>query len=126
MRKVKVLAADDDAVARGLLEQVLVEDLEFDVTLAHDGEEAWQLLDQGIKPDFCVFDMMMPKMNGLELTKKLRGDARFLTLPIVLCTAVGEEEVIEEAASLSVMAYIMKPYQTESLVRELRQLLADL
>jgi two-component system, chemotaxis family, chemotaxis protein CheY len=126
MKRINVLAADDDAVARGLLQQVLCEDLELDVTLAEDGAEAWQLLDQGIKPDLCVFDMMMPKMNGLELTKKLRADTRFVSLPIVLCTAVGEDSVIETAASLNVKAYIMKPYQTESLARALRQVLADL
>jgi two-component system, chemotaxis family, chemotaxis protein CheY len=126
MKRFKVLAADDDAVARGLLTQVLEEDMDLELILVEDGEQAWKKLNEGFAPDFCVFDMMMPQLNGLDLLKRLRADKRFRSLPVVLCTAVGDDGTIETAASLDVMAYVMKPYQTESLGREIKELLVAL
>lgn len=85
----KVLIVDDEDV---LLEMIaaLIEELGYDPLVATDGRQALELLHQiGEPPALILSDVMMPRMNGVELARAVRGDARYQHVPIVLMSAAG-------------------------------------
>ena len=85
----KVLIVDDEDV---LLEMIaaLIEELGHDPLVATDGRQALELLHQvGEAPALILSDVMMPRMNGVELARAIRGDARYQHVPIVLMSAAG-------------------------------------
>ncbi|MEK7657309.1 MAG: response regulator, partial [Elusimicrobiota bacterium] len=88
-----ILVADDDQMFRELVNEVLTQG-GYKVLAAQDGLAAWNLL-QKKKADMAVLDLNMPNMDGLELTRKLRGDARFKDMPILMLTirAMIEDQV---------------------------------
>ncbi len=81
-----VLVADDEPAVLEVLSQV-VEDLGHDVIQARDGEEAWKLA-QARRPNLVVTDHMMPRLSGLDLCRRLRGDEVLGRVPIILLSAV--------------------------------------
>jgi DNA-binding response OmpR family regulator len=72
----KVLLAEDDRDFGNILSQY-ISISGFEVTLAHDGKEAWELFNQD-KPDMCVLDVMMPEMDGFTLGEKIMARPRSL------------------------------------------------
>ncbi|PZM88525.1 MAG: diguanylate cyclase response regulator, partial [Actinobacteria bacterium] len=87
----------------------------FDVVLAGDGEEALELVHQR-RPDLAVVDVMMPRLSGLELTRRLRADPMTAVLPIIMLTA--KSMTADKVAGLSTGAddYIVKPFDSAELV----------
>ena len=86
MRSPDILVVDDDADIRESLTLAL--ELEgYDVAAARHGGEAWQLLAAGAVPRLVLLDLAMPVLDGPTLLARLRDDARFRTLPVVILTA---------------------------------------
>jgi two-component system sensor histidine kinase ChiS len=113
-----VLVVDDEPVNLQVLEnQLRVEG--FTVVKADEGGQALALLDRGLKPDAVVLDVMMPKMSGYEVTRKIR-ERRSQRFPIVLLTAKGREEDVVEGLATGANDYIVKPFQKGELVARLR------
>lgn len=96
----------------------------FDVRLAHDGQAAWEAI-QNEPPDMLVTDLQMPRMDGLELIRKVRAAEPFAQLPIIMLTAKGYElnkrELIEEAG---LTGLLVKPFSPRELLRAVEQALA--
>lgn len=113
-----VLLIDDDAELAGLLGAYL-EVEEFAVTLAPDGPSALDLL-RDHSFDIAVLDIMMPRMNGLEVLRRLRRDS---DMPVLLLTARGDE--IDRIAGLDLGAddYLAKPCSPGELAARLRAIL---
>jgi diguanylate cyclase (GGDEF)-like protein len=113
-----ILVVDDDRdLARFV--QANLELHGFAVLLAHDGEQALQMVaDQ--KPDLAVVDLRMPKLDGLELTRRLRADPMTTALPIIMMAAGGR--TVDKVAGLSAGAddYVVKPFDTAELVARVR------
>ena len=105
-RQKSVLIAEDSITARMLLRDIL-ESAGFLVKTAVDGAEALSFLREGAF-DILVSDVDMPRMNGFELTKKVRADKKLGELPVVLVTALKSREDREHGMDVGANAYIEK------------------
>jgi two-component system, OmpR family, response regulator MprA len=116
----KVLVVDDERAVRDSLRRAL--ELEgYDVELAADGEDALERLAENGEPDAVVLDILMPKMDGLEVCRRLRREGH--RLPVLMLTA--RDEVENRVAGLDAGAddYVTKPFALEELLARLRALL---
>lgn len=116
---IKILAVEDDAVSRRVLGQALKR-LGYEVELASDGEEAWEKL-QVDPMRIVVSDWMMPKMDGLELCRKIRERANENYVYFVLLTGLDATEKNQrEAADAGVDDFLTKPLNRNELWMRLR------
>ena len=106
----RVIIVEDDIVSRMVLKNILVRDGGYEVVEARNGQEALDLIQKGPAPELCITDIIMPGMDGLHLLQALRGDPRFASMPVILCTCVSDRNTIASAARLDVRHYILKPY----------------
>lgn len=97
----------DDSITTRTLEKNILTAAGFSVTLAVDGEEAWSRLVEG-QFDLLISDVEMPRLSGLDLARRVRGDARFRTLPVILVTSLGNEQQKLAGAEAGANAYIVK------------------
>lgn len=105
----KILVAEDDPEARELL-LLLLGGGEYHLLEAADGVEALDLL-RAEQPDLLITDIVMPRMDGYELVRKLRQDERIAGMPVIFCSAsYHEREVREMARSLGVQSTLSKPF----------------
>lgn len=106
MQQKSVLLVEDSITARGLLKNIL-EMAGYRVTTAVDGMEAWTALNLDAF-DLVVSDVEMPRMNGFELTARIRADKTLHDLPVVLVTALDSREDRERGVDVGANAYIVK------------------
>lgn len=112
----KILIAEDDPNLRaGLVDLLTLEGI--DCIVAEDGESAWQAFTEAA-PDLCLFDVMMPRLDGLDLCRRIR--ARDSHTPILLLSARGAE--IDRVIGLEIGAddYIAKPFSARELVARIK------
>lgn len=115
----KVLVVEDDAAISRVL-QLELQHEGYDVELARDGLEG---LEKALKePDLVILDLMLPRMDGLELCKRLRAKS---TVPIIMVTA--KDRVPDRVAGLDLGAddYLTKPFSTDELLARVRARLRD-
>jgi two-component system, chemotaxis family, chemotaxis protein CheY len=112
----KFLVVDDSPTMRRIVINALHSFGYNDVIEASDGQDALAIL-YTEKIDFVITDWNMPNMNGLELTKAIRGDATFGTLPVLMVTTRGIKEDIVQALQAKVNNYIVKPF-TPAVLKE--------
>lgn len=108
-----VLVVDDNETNLKLA-RIVLEDANFKVLVAESPDEAWRVL-ESLAVHIVLMDIQMPRKSGLQLTRELRADARFGSLPIVALTAAamaGDEEKAREAGC---DGYITKPIDTGTL-----------
>ncbi|MGE3288349.1 MAG: response regulator transcription factor [Pseudonocardia sp.] len=115
----RILVVDDDRAVRESLRRSLAFN-GYDVMLAHDGQQALDAV-AADRPDAMVLDVMMPRVDGLEVCRRLRGSGD--PLPILVLTA--RDAVSERVAGLDAGAddYLPKPFALEELLARLRALL---
>ncbi|HEX7128362.1 MAG TPA: sigma-54 dependent transcriptional regulator [Thermodesulfobacteriota bacterium] len=107
-----ILVVDDEENIRQYLKSLLT--LKgFDVVLAQDGEEALQRLSEGATFSLIILDIMLPKMDGLEVLGRIRKIAR--QTPVIMLTGVGETGTIVKAMKLGASDYLTKPFEEEEL-----------
>jgi two-component system, chemotaxis family, sensor kinase CheA len=105
-RAMRVLVVDDSITTR-TMERNLLEAAGYEVSTAADGLDAWSVL-QEQAVDLVVSDVDMPRMNGFELTSRIRGDQRLSELPIVLVTALESRDDKERGIKIGANAYVLK------------------
>lgn len=115
----KVLLAEDDRDFGNILSQY-VSINGFDVTLARDGREAWDLFQQE-KPDICVLDVMMPEMDGFTLGEKIKELQP--GVPLIYLTAKSLKEDIVRGLKIGADDYITKPFDPEVLILRINNIL---
>ena len=108
-----VLAADDD---EDILELIAfrLEHSGYTVLQARDGEEALDLA-RTSRPDLAVLDVMMPKLDGFEVTRRLREDDSTTRMPIILLTARTQEADVQRGFDAGADDYIRKPFSPQEL-----------
>jgi len=108
-----VLAADDD---EDILDLVVfrLERSGYRVLKAHDGAEALELALAEV-PDLAVLDVMMPKLDGFELTRRLRAEAATSRMPIILLTARAQDADVQRGFEAGADDYIRKPFSPDEL-----------
>ena len=107
MSNARILVVDDDQVIQQLL-KVNLELEGYAVEVASDGEEALVLFDR-FQPDLVLLDIMMPKLDGWEVARRLAGTTGG-TVPIVLLSARAQESDVQKGNDLGVAAYVTKPF----------------
>jgi len=119
----KVVVVADDSVTTRTLERVILESAGYEVRTAGDGAQALALVQAG-GCDAVVSDVQMPVLDGFALCERLRADARFRDLPVVLVTALGSRDDRERGVAVGADAYIVKgEFDQETLLATLRRLL---
>ena len=115
----KILAVDDDPIILELLVQFVTALGGHEITTALSGKEAIETLkQQNSKFDCCLFDIQMPEMDGIALTKKLRATAKYADMPILMLTAMADKRYIDAAFAAGATDYVTKPLDlTELKVR---------
>ena len=118
-----VLLVDDNEQNLELLE-VYMEDLpEVRVVTARNGLEAMAKVAEE-SPELILLDIMMPKMSGFEVCKRIKGDPKTRDIIVVMVTALNETSDIERAAECGTDDYISKPVERKAVVGLVRNLLA--
>jgi CheY-like chemotaxis protein len=109
-----VLVADDEPHI-GRIIKMKLEQGPFRVTLAYDGREALQLLEQ--EDDVCLvlLDLMMPHLSGLDVLSAMRADPRWRDLPCIILTAAGQEQQHTSAMALGATDFLTKPFSPKKL-----------
>jgi len=110
----EVLVVDDSLSVRRALGQCL-RDAGYRVRQARDGVEAVAMIAERV-PQLVIADLEMPRMNGLELTQRLRADAATRGLPILMLTSRAMEKHRRQAEAAGVDSYLTKPFQEEPLL----------
>lgn len=105
----RLLIVDDEEVARASLGWVLA-GMGAQVVHAQDGEEALALLEGGLRVDACCSDVMMPRMDGLELLRRLRAHPLLRDLPCVLVSVAADRATLDLAVASGADGYILKPF----------------
>jgi response regulator NasT len=108
----RVLIAEDEALIRLDLAEMLVEEGYDVVGEAGDGETAVRLADE-LKPDLVILDIKMPIMDGLAAAERI---AEGRIAPVVILTAFSQRDLVERARAAGAMAYLVKPFQKSDLV----------
>lgn len=120
----KILIVDDEPHIRMLIEQTL-EDLEDDgveFLTAENGEIALETI-QSEKPQLVFLDVMMPKMNGMEVCRKVKKEIGLEEVYIVLLTAKGQEVDRQKGQEVGADVYMTKPFDPEAILAKAREVL---
>jgi two-component system chemotaxis response regulator CheY len=113
-KNMRILVVDDFSTMRRIIKNLL-RDLGFNnTTEADDGTTALPMLQNG-QFDLLITDWNMPGMQGIDLLKAVRADARLQALPVLMVTAEAKREQIVAAAQAGVNGYIVKPFTAQTL-----------
>ena len=123
MNKKKILIVDDD-ISITLSISFVLEKEGYVVTTAVDGEEAVKKAKEEL-PHLIVLDIMLPKINGFEVCKRLKANAQTREIRIIMLTAKGDEKDKRLAEELGVNGYITKPFDIDTLLSEIRKGVAN-
>jgi AmiR/NasT family two-component response regulator len=110
--RLRVLIAEDEALIRLDLREILEEEGYDVVGEAADGEQAVALATQ-LRPDLVICDVKMPKMDGIAAAAQIAGGR---IAPVVILTAFSQRDLIERARDAGAMAYLVKPFQKRDLL----------
>ncbi len=117
-----ILIVDDEPVMRSITESVLAEH-NFAVSTAESAEQAIALINEGLRPDLLLLDVLMPGINGFEACRVLRHMRHFEHLPIIMLTALDDQESIDQAYGCGATDFITKPLNIALLPHRVRYLL---
>jgi DNA-binding response OmpR family regulator len=109
-----ILVADDEAHI-GRIIKIKMEQGPFRVSLAFDGQEALDILEQDDKIDLVVLDLMMPRLSGLDVLDRIRATDRWKEIPTIILTAAGQEDYERDARESGATDFITKPFSPKKL-----------
>ena len=117
-----VLVVEDSIPQREMITELLRGN-GLQVAAATDGVEALAQIQAGEHPDLVVLDIVMPRMNGYEVCRRLKADPITQHVPVILCSSKGEEFDRYWGMKQGADAYIAKPFQPTELIGTVKQLL---
>lgn len=119
----KILLAEDDAISKIALKDILKAEPSWNITETADGQEAWGLLMDGFRPDLCIFDIKMPRLDGVELVRLIRTNPQLFRLPIVMISGLRDRQIIINLAKQHIAGYLLKPFEKGMVLVTLRKAL---
>lgn len=122
---VKILVVDDEPFNLEIIHEYL-DGQGFELTMARDGAEAWALLDdleQGF--DLLVLDRMMPRIDGMEVLRRVRRTPRLSALPVIMQTAAATPDQVREGLAAGARYYLTKPYEPDALLAIIKSALEE-
>jgi len=109
-----ILVADDEPHI-GRIIKMKLEQGPFRVSLAYDGQEAIDFINNEEQVDLAVLDQMMPKLSGLDVLRQIREQERFKNLPCIILTAGGDAKHERDALALGATQFLTKPFSPKKL-----------
>ena len=119
----KILIVDDE-VNIVISIEFLMKQAGYDIEIANDGEEALEKV-ESFQPDLILLDVMMPKINGFEVCRRIRGNPDWKEMKIVMLTAKGREVEVTKGLALGADSYVIKPFSTKELMAEVKFILGE-
>jgi len=117
----KILIVEDDPLMSRMYEKIFTFE-KYEVVMAHDGEEAL-LKASAENPTLIMLDVMMPKMNGLQVLERLKSDPKTKGIPVVMLTNLAGQQDAETALSKGAVKYLIKsehePKEVTDIVKEI-------
>jgi len=113
-RTFHVLVADDEPHI-GRIIKMKLEQGPFRVSLAYDGQEALDFVNGDDQLDLVVLDLMMPRLSGLDVLRRIREQEKFKDLPCIILTAGGDAKHERDALALGATEFITKPFSPKKL-----------
>src|SRR3989344_9095811 len=118
---IKVLIVEDDPLMRRMYQKIFTFE-KYEVEMAADGEEALAKV-AFFQPTIILLDVMMPKMNGLQVLEKLKSDEKTKTIPVIMLTNLAGQQDAETAMSKGAVKYIIKsehePKEVADMVKQI-------
>ena len=121
MEKKNILVVDDEPDVVELLKYRL-EFSDFNVITAKDGLEAIKKINEK-KPDLVVLDIMMPKLDGFEILKRIKFEPEKFEIPVIILSAKAGFEDIAKALDIGAVDYITKPFSGDHLIKSIEKAL---
>ena len=120
----QILIIEDDFFVRDLYDRELSRE-GFEVSTAEDGAEGLlKVIEE--KPDLILLDIMLPKMSGLDVLKKVKEKEEVKDIPVVLLTNLGQDSVIREGFTLGAIGYLIKAaYTPTQIIEEVKKFLRE-
>jgi CheY-like chemotaxis protein len=109
-----ILVADDEPHI-GRIIKMKLEQGPFSVSLAYDGQEALDLVNGGEQFALVLLDLMMPRLSGLDVLRRIREDEKFKSLPCIILTAGGDAKHERDALALGATQFLTKPFSPKKL-----------
>lgn len=119
----RILIVEDEVELADLLSRLL-RNAGYEVLTAFDGQEGLNRAHEA-KPNLIIADIMMPVLDGRQMTRLLKFDKDFQNVPILMLTALGQEKDKKLGEEIGADAYIVKPFETDDLLREIKKLLGE-
>jgi len=119
----RILVADDDPAILRLV-TAIVEKEGYEVVPARDGREAYKLLQTGGDFLACVFDVVMPHIQGPELVRFMKTEKKLMKIPVMMMTAEQNPKLSSDSFSAGAVVFLPKPFTTAQLQIMLRMLIA--
>ena len=113
MAKLRILVVDDEPAIVDLVRQLLLRH-GYDVMTASDGDDALQAI-YDLRPDLVILDLMLPKLSGWEVCRRVKEDKTVSAIPILMLTARREERDLVEGLNLGADDYVRKPFSAAEL-----------
>ena len=121
--KAKILVVEDEEILLTALKEELSSG-GYEVDGANDRQEGLDKV-KSFKPDLILLDLVMPKMDGMEMLQRLKGSPETRDVPVVILTNLSDYERISEALSLGAMDYLVKAnYKLEDLLDKVKTVIA--
>ena len=119
---IKVLIVDDNELSRDMLRESLQTEADIDIAAtASDGMDAALKIEE-LRPDIVLVDLVMPRLDGIGLVKKIKDEMENEAPSFIMISGVSDEIAIKRAFSNGISYYIIKPYNTEELVALIKEL----
>lgn len=118
-----VLVVDDDVVSRMVLMHLIDSCGPFQIAEAEDGEDAWQQLSGGLRPAICFSDLRMPRVSGMDLLARVRGEPALAAMRFVLVSSATDGATVGQAMSLGASGYLVKPFDADGVRTQLAALM---
>lgn len=118
-----ILIVEDDNFVRELYQHAF-ERRGFETKVAEDGEKALKVVKE-TKFDTILLDIMLPKVDGIEVLRRIKEDPSTKNIPVVILSNLGQDEIIKRALEVGAKAYIVKSlYTPEQVVEEVRSVIS--
>jgi DNA-binding response OmpR family regulator len=116
-----LLVEDDPALAD--IARITLERARHSVQRAHDGPHALEALAADPLPDLVLLDVMLPKLDGFEVLRRMRADARTRGVPVIMVTSFSRDQDVERGRALGADDYVVKPLMEADFLRRVERLL---
>jgi len=118
----KILVVEDSQDIRNILYMRLLIN-GYDVIVAEDGQQGLDKA-KNENPDLIILDLMLPKIDGYEVCRMLKFDDKFKNMPIIILSALDQQEDREKATKSGADAYFIKPFDLELLLTKIKNLIS--